>query len=158
MKLMMTSNKGKQLIKKHEGLHLKAYLCAAGVPTIGWGHTEGVRIGQTITEGQAEDFLVEDIASAERLLNAMAINFRQEQFDALVSWIFNLGTGCFVSSTMYKRIQAGADDETVTAEMVRWVYAGGRKLTGLMSRRVAEANMFLGYERYKVTNGQIVKI
>ena len=111
MKLMKTSNKGKNLIKEAEGLRLEAYLCPAKVPTIGWGHTKGVMMGQHITLAEAEDLLVEDIAPIERLLNGMKINFRQEQFDALVSWIFNLGEGKFKGSTMYKRIIGNAKDE-----------------------------------------------
>jgi lysozyme len=158
MKLMTTSNQGKDLIKAFEGLRLDAYRCPAGVPTIGWGHTKGVKMGQHITAAQAEDLLVEDIAPIEHLLNALRINFRQEQFDALVSWIFNLGLGNFNSSTMLSRIVNNAGDEEITDQLVRWVNAAGRPLPGLMNRRVAEANLFLGYERYKVNNGKIIKL
>jgi GH24 family phage-related lysozyme (muramidase) len=73
MKLMTTSNKGKNLIKEAEGLRLTAYVCPAGKPTIGWGHTKGVYMGQSITQQQAEDLLVEDITPAERLLNGVGI-------------------------------------------------------------------------------------
>ncbi|MBQ7514495.1 MAG: lysozyme [Prevotella sp.] len=158
MKLMTTSNKGKQLIKDYEGLRLKSYMCPAGVPTIGWGHTKGVKMGQTITEAQAEDLLVEDIAPIERLLNVLGINFRQEQFDALVSWIFNLGAGNFTNSTLCKRIMQGAADEEITDQIVKWTYSSGKQLVGLMKRRVAEANMFIGYERYKVEQSRIIKV
>ena len=158
MKLMKTSNKGKNLIKEAEGLRLEAYLCPAGVPTIGWGHTKGVKIGQHITLAEAEDLLVEDIAPIERLLNSMKINFRQEQFDALVSWIFNLGEGKFKGSTMYQRIVGNARDEEITDQMVKWIYSDGRPLPGLMKRRVAEANLFIGYERYKVNKDKIIKV
>ena len=155
---MTTSNQGKNLIKEAEGLRLDAYRCPAGIPTIGWGHTKGVKMGQTITEVQAEDLLVEDIAPIERLLNIMGINFRQEQFDALVSWIFNLGQGNFLHSTLCGRIKSGADDQAIADEIVRWVNSNGRPLLGLMKRRVAEANMFLGYDRYKVQNSKIIKV
>lgn len=158
MKLMKTSNKGKNLIKEAEGLRLDAYLCPAKVPTIGWGHTKGVKMGQHITLAEAEDLLVEDIAPIERLLNGMKINFRQEQFDALVSWIFNLGGGKFKGSTMYKRILEDARDEEITDQLIRWDKASGRPLPGLMKRRVAEANLFIGYERYKVNNNRIIKV
>ena len=158
MKLMKTSNKGKNLIKEAEGLRLEAYLCPAGVPTIGWGHTKGVKMGQHITLAEAEDLLVEDIAPIERLLNGMGINFRQEQFDALVSWIFNLGSGAFRGSTMHKRIVEDARDEEITDQMVQWVKASGRPMPGLLKRRVAEANLFIGYERYKVNNNRIIKV
>ena len=158
MRLMKTSNRGKDLIKQAEGLRLTAYRCPAGVPTIGYGHTKGVSMGQHITAAMAEDMLVEDIAPIERLLNALGINMRQEQFDALTSWIFNLGEGAFSSSTMLKRIKAGAADEDITDQLVKWTYSGKQQLTGLMTRRVKEANMFLGYERYKMDKGRIVKI
>ena len=157
MRLMKTSNQGKNLIKEAEGLRLDAYRCPAGVPTIGWGHTKGVRMGQHITVQMAEDMLVEDIGPLERLLNGMRINFRQEQFDALVSWIFNLGAGNFKSSTMYKRILENANDEEITDQLIKWTYSGKQQLPGLMKRRVAEANLFIGYDRYKVNNGKIIK-
>lgn len=158
MRLMKTSNQGKNLIKEAEGLRLDAYRCPAGVPTIGWGHTKGVKMGQRITLAMAEDLLVEDLSPIERLLNGLKINFRQEQFDALVSWIFNLGAGNFKGSTMYKRILEDAKDEEVTDQLVKWTYSGKQQLPGLMQRRVAEANLFIGYERYKVNNGKIIKV
>lgn len=158
MRLMKTSNQGKNLIKEAENLRLDAYLCPAGVPTIGWGHTKGVRMGQHITVHMAEDMLIEDIGPIERLLNGMKINFRQEQFDALVSWIFNLGGGSFKSSTMYKRILENASDEEITDQLIKWTYSGKQQLPGLIKRRVAEANLFIGYARYKVNNGKIIKV
>lgn len=158
MTLMTTSNRGRDLIKEFEGLSLKAYLCPAGRWTIGYGHTAGVRKGQVITQDDAGRMLADDCHVAERTLNALGVNFRQEQFDALVSWIFNLGTGSFSTSTLRKRILAGAADEQVADEMVRWVNASGKPMPGLMRRRAAEANMFLGRERYKVSNNRIVKI
>lgn len=155
---MTTSPEGKNIIKSFEGLRLEAYRCPAGIPTIGWGHTKGVRMGQHITREQAEDMLVEDIAPIERLLNALGINFRQCQFDALVSWIFNLGEGNFKQSTLLKKIMANAKDEEISDEIVKWVYAGKMPLPGLMNRRVMEATLFLGYDRYKVNNGKIEKV
>lgn len=155
---MKTSSQGKNLIKEAEGLRLEAYRCPAGVPTIGWGHTKGVRMGQHITVQMAEDMLIEDIGPIERLLNGMKINFRQAQFDALVSWIFNLGSGNFKGSTMYKRILENAADEEITDQLIKWTYSGKQQLAGLMKRRVAEANLFIGYERYKVNNGKIIKV
>lgn len=155
---MTTSYKGKDIIKSFESLRTDSYICPAGKWTIGWGHTKGVKMGQHITKQQAEDMLVEDIAPIERMLNAVGINFRQEQFDALVSWIFNLGMGNFSKSTMLKRIVEGADDEKITDEMVKWVFAGKQRLPGLARRRVAEANLFIGYDRYGFRNGEIYKI
>lgn len=158
MRLMKTSNSGKDLIRTAEGLRLNTYLCPAGKPTIGYGHTKGVSMGQHITPSQAEDLLVEDIAPIEKSLHGMRINFRQEQFDALVSWIFNLGWGRFSTSTLYKKVTALSADEDITDEIVKWIYSGKKPLAGLMARRVKEANLFLGYERYKVMNNRIVKI
>lgn len=158
MRLMTASNKGKDLIKAAEGLRLDAYRCPAGVPTIGWGHTKGVKMGQSITLAMAEDLLVGDIGPIERLLNSLGINFRQEQFDALVSWIFNLGDGKFKNSTLYKRILENASDEEITDQMVKWIYSGKKQLPGLVKRRVAEANLFIGYDRYKVNNDKIIKV
>ena len=148
MKKMTTSKLGLQLIKDFEGLRLTAYKCPAGVWTIGYGHTKGVKQGMVIDQARADDLLIEDVAPIERQLNALNINFRQEQFDALVSWIFNLGAGNFIGSTLYKKIGNDAPDEEIAAEFVRWVKAGGHPLVGLMKRRVAEANMFVGYDLY----------
>ena len=150
MKKMTTSKLGLQLIKDFEGLRLKAYRCPSGVATIGWGHTKGVKMGQTITEAQACDYLVEDVGPIERLLNIVGVNFRQEQFDALVSWIFNLGAGNFQHSTLLKKITADASDQEVAAEIVKWIYADNKPLVGLKRRRVSEANMFVGYELYEL--------
>ena len=148
MKKMTTSRKGLQLIKEFEGLRLGSYKCPAGFWTIGYGHTKGVKQGQVIDQMRADDMLIEDIAPIERLLNSIGINFRQEQFDALVSWIFNLGQDSFKNSTILKRIMDNADDTEIADQIIRWVYASGKILTGLKKRRIAEANMFLGYERY----------
>lgn len=151
MTLMKISDNGIKLIKQYEGCKLFAYRDSVGVATIGYGHTKGVRMGQAITQRQADEFLREDITEAEKVLNNMGINFTQNQFDALCSWIFNLGMGNFIHSTMMKRINTGAEDEAITDELIRWHNAGGKPLLGLMRRRVAEANMFLGRERYKIT-------
>lgn len=154
---MTTSVEGKRLIKNFEGLRLEAYKCPAGVPTIGYGHTKGVKIGQKITAAQAEDYLVEDIGPIERELNNLEINFRQEQFDALVSWIFNLGLGNFRHSTMLIRISTDASDVEITDQMVRWVNSTGSPLIGLKKRRIAEANMFLGYDKYYLDDKNNIK-
>ena len=157
MKKMTTSVLGKRLIKDFEGLRLTAYKCPAGVATIGWGHVKGVKMGITITERQAEDYLVEDIGPIERQLNKLGVNFRQEQFDALVSWIFNLGIGKFKASTILKKIQTDASDEDIASEFIRWIYAGGKPLPGLKRRRVAEANMFVGYKLYYLDDKNNIK-
>ena len=157
MKKMTTSRLGLRLIKDFEGLRLAAYKCPAGVWTIGFGHTKGVKQGQVITEAQACDYLVEDIGPIERQLNKLGINFRQEQFDALVSWIFNLGWGNFSNSTLKKKIIADAKDEDIAAEFIKWINAGGKPLPGLKKRRVAESNMFVGYELYYLDEKNNIK-
>lgn len=154
---MTTSKAGLELIRSFEGLVLKAYRCPAGVPTIGYGHTKGVSIGQTITEAQANDYLVEDIVPIERELNKLGINFRQEQYDALVSWIFNLGLKNFWNSTMLLRIKMDSSDVEITDQMVKWVNAAGKPLVGLKKRRIAEANMFLGYDKYYLDKDNNIK-
>lgn len=148
MKKMTTSRAGLRLIKDFEGLMLGAYKCPAGVWTIGYGHTKGVKRGMVISHEQADDYLVEDIGPIEKYLNGLGINFRQEQFDALVSWIFNLGAGNFNVSTLKKKILGDASDKEIAKEIVRWYNASGQPLLGLKKRRIAEANMFVGYELY----------
>lgn len=154
---MTTSRNGLQLIKNFEGLRLGSYKCPAGVWTIGYGHTKGVKQGQVIDQGKADDYLVEDIAPIERLLNDLRINFRQEQFDALVSWIFNLGASAFQRSTLYIRIGTNASDEEITDQIIKWVNAAGKPLVGLKKRRIAEANMFLGYDKYYLDEKNNIK-
>lgn len=159
MTLMTISQKGIDLIKTFEGCKLFAYRDSVGIPTIGWGHVKDVKMGMSITQKQAEEFLKSDIKPVERLLNGMGINYTQNQFDALTSWIFNLGEGNFKKSTMYKNIVARKSDVEITDQMVKWVNAGGRPLLGLKKRRVAEANMFLGKTAYRVDNlGNIKKV
>lgn len=143
MRLMTISSEGLALIKRFEGCRLKAYKCPAGVLTIGYGHTKGVTAGMTITQSRAEELLREDVAPVERLLNALKINLRQGQFDALVSFIFNLGAGAFGSSTLKKKIVAGAADKDIVAEFRRWTKAGGKVLPGLVQRRDAEAALWM---------------
>ena len=144
MRKMRTSQDGLSLIKKYEGLRLKAYLCPAGVWTIGYGHTRGVTKGMTITEEIADKLLVEDVADAERAINGLNVPLRQGQFDALVSFIFNLGVGNFNASTLKKLILAQAkSDAAIAKEFKKWDKAtvGGRKvsLPGLTKRRAEEA-------------------
>lgn len=148
MRLMTISDKGLELIKAFEGCKLFAYRDSLGVPTIGYGHTKNVRIGQAITQQQADEFLRSDLQECEKTLNECGINFRQEQFDALCSWIFNLGRTAFLNSTMLQRIQAYTADIEVTDQLVRWHNAVGKPLRGLKRRRIAEANLFLGKEVY----------
>lgn len=161
MTLMKTGEKGLALIKEAEGLRLKAYKAVPSEKyyTIGYGHYGAdVVAGMEISESRAVALLKQDLRVAETYLNSLCINFSQNQFDSLASWIYNLGVGSFSKSTLRKKIVAKADDEAITDEIVKWVNAGGKPLLGLKRRRVKEANLFLGKERYKVdVFGNIVK-
>lgn len=143
MKLMTTSQAGRDLIKKYEGLRLKAYKCPAGVWTVGYGHTRGVTSSTEISQSMADLFLQDDIRPLERYINKLGINFRQGQFDALVSFMFNLGEGNFNKSTLKKKILAGGNDEDIAAEFKKWNKAGGKVLDGLTKRREEEAELWL---------------
>lgn len=147
---MRTSNKGLDFIKSCEGCKLYAYRDAVGILTIGYGHTKNVKSGMTITQEQANKFLEEDIQPIEKELNKLGINFKQNQFDALCSFIFNLGIGSFNNSTMKKYILAQKEDIDITDQLVKWHNAGGKPLLGLKRRRVAEANLFLDRDLYYV--------
>lgn len=130
-------------IKGFETLELKAYKCPAGVLTIGYGHTRGVKDGQVITEAQADVLLKGDILNVEKSLNSMSITFTQGQFDALVDFCFNLGMVKFIGSTLYTKILVHAPDDEIAAQFRRWVYGGGKKLDGLVKRREWEVQSWI---------------
>jgi len=141
---MKISNTGIDLIKHFEGCELEAYHCAAGVPTIGYGHIKGVQMGDTITQEQAEQMLVEELNEYEGYINDMVTTpLSQNQFDALVSWVYNLGGGNLKASTLLKVLNSG-DFNGVPAQLMRWNKAGGKVLEGLTRRRQAEADLFSG--------------
>lgn len=126
-------------IKEFEGLRLRAYRDSGGKPTIGYGHTLGVRMGQRITELQAEEMLRQDLWVAGRFPNTIKEINTQGKYDAVVSFIFNLGVGSFKRSTLYKHIRHHAPDKLIQAEFRRWVHSGGKVLPGLVKRREWEA-------------------
>lgn len=140
---MITSDEGIKLIKHYEGLRLQSYQDSVGVWTIGYGHTgRGVGPGQTIDEHEAESLLRHDLLAAEHCVNAhVRVNIDQHQFDALVSFVFNLGCGAFLSSTLLRKLNAG-DYEGAHDEFHKWCHAGKRVLRGLVDRRQAEAEEF----------------
>lgn len=146
MTLMKTSENGKALIREFEGLRLTAY---KAVPTekyytIGYGHYGAdITKGMTITKERAEELLTKDITPIEQHLNAMMVNFTQNEFDALVSLIFNIGIGNFKTSTLRRKIMENRDDDAIHKEFLKWVYSGGVMLPGLVKRREREANLFL---------------
>lgn len=141
---LVVSDDWRQLVTNFEGLRLEAYQDAVGVWTIGYGHTLGVKRGQVITEAQADQLLFKDVerfeASVNRLVTAA---LTQYQFNALVSFAFNVGGGNLKSSTLLKKLNRG-DYKGAEQEFMKWVYAGGQQLRGLKRRRAAEAAMFSG--------------
>ena len=143
---MKTSPKGIALIKEFEGLRLKAYKCPGGVWTIGYGHTAGVKPGMTITEEQAEQFLKEDLIVFEKAVNNQNLSINQNQFDALVSLIYNIGIGNFQKSTLLRKSRINANDNSIMDEFLRWVYSKGRVLPGLQRRRLAEMKLYFSNE------------
>lgn len=140
---MNIAKPGLDLIKSYESLSLKAYRDSGGVPTIGWGSTRGVRMGMQISQEQAEQRLLEDVADAEATVNKrVTVPMAQHQFDALVSFVFNVGGGAFRKSTLLEKLNL-ADYYGAANEFMRWVKAKGRVLPGLVKRRAAERALFL---------------
>lgn len=139
---------GLELIKSFEGLKLTAYLDIVGVPTIGYGCTKGVTKEdvlkkRTITEQEALNMMIHELATFEDGVNkCVTIAINQNQFDALVSFAYNLGLGSLQKSTLLKMLNSG--DITNTAEQfLRWNKAGGKEVSGLTRRRQAERSLFL---------------
>lgn len=140
---MKIGTNGLNLIKFFEGLKLRAYKCPADIWTIGYGHTDGVAPDDIVTEAQAISLLFEDLAKSERAVNQYVhVTLTQNQFDALVSFTFNLGVGNFRTSMLLKKINAG-DYDGASQEFGRWIRAGGKALAGLVSRREAESALFM---------------
>ncbi len=138
-----TSQAGINLIKSFEGCKLTAYQDSVGVWTIGYGHTANVYSGMKITEAQAEAYLKQDLKTSENAVNnKVTYSIKQNQFDALVSFTFNVGSGNFGSSTLLKKLNQG-DISGAANEFTKWIYAGGEILDGLVRRRAAEKEMFL---------------
>ncbi len=127
-------------LKEFEGLRLKSYRCSAGVWTIGYGHTRGVKAGQVITKTQAETLLHGDLLPVERYVDGLKLHLTQGQFDALVDFAFNLGTGALGRSSLLQKVLLKTPTADIQAEFRKWVYAGGKKLPGLVKRREWEAN------------------
>ena len=135
---------GLDLIKRFEGFSSRSYICPAGHPTIGYGHL--VRADESFEEGvskeEAEALLRRDTGNAERsVLRLINVSLTDGQFDALVSFTFNLGGGALQRSTLRRKINREEHGE-VPVEFRRWVFAGGRRLKGLVRRRAAEAVLY----------------
>lgn len=142
---MKISKQGIKLIKKFEGFKPYTYLCPANILTIGYGHTRGVRLGQTCTEEDAEQFLKEDLELAEAEVNKVAekVDLTQGQFDSLVSFTFNIGAGNFQTSTLRRKVLNNPADPSIKAEFGKWVYVRGKVNQGLQRRRLEESRLYL---------------
>lgn len=140
---MKTSDHGIAFIADHEGLVLHTYKDAVGILTIGVGHTgPDVLPGMTITREQAMELLRSDVYEAEHSVNSLVkVELTQDQFDALISFVFNVGGTAFSKSTLLKKLNKG-DYQGAALEFSRWNKAGGRELLGLTKRRIAEARLF----------------
>lgn len=142
---MKTSDKGIEFLIKEEGEVLHAYRCQAGVLTIGVGHTGGVTPDMKITKEQSRELLKSDLIRFENVVNeTIKHELLQHQFDALVSFSFNVGTQAFKNSTLAKKINANAPWTEIRYEFLRWNKAGGKVLAALTSRRKREAKLFYG--------------
>jgi lysozyme len=131
-----------EALKGFEGCRLRAYKCPAGVWTIGYGHTKGVKEGQVITSAQAESLLRGDLRVYESGVEQLGVPLTQCQFDALVDFAYNLGLDALRRSTLLTKIRLGASEAEIRKEFMRWVNAGGKRLPGLVRRREWEANRF----------------
>jgi len=141
--LMDYSKTGLQLTERFEGCRLTTYSDVAGVLTIGYGHTgPDVVPGLTITQEQAEQLLQEDIANAVDAVNGLvSVQLEQNEFDALVDFVFNLGRKAFADSTLLQLLNAG-DYVAAGEQFERWSHASGKVVAGLLARRKAEASAF----------------
>jgi lysozyme len=141
---MKTSQRGIDLIKSFEGCELRAYRDAVGVLTIGYGHTVGVKEGDVITQAQADNMLADDLVIYEQGVHSLVRRtLTQGQFDALVSFAFNVGIGALGKSTLLRMLNSG-DYASAAQQFARWNKAGGRELRGLTRRREAERRLFCG--------------
>lgn len=143
---MKISQKGIDLIKRFEGFRSKPYQDAAGVWTIGYGSTRGVtQTMKDITEAEGERMLREAVAADERqLAGFLPTTLTQNQYDAICSFVYNVGVAAFRNSTLFRLVCTFPDDgKRIKTEFGRWVHAGGKRLDGLVARRAAEAELYL---------------
>lgn len=133
---------GLDIIKRFETLRLTAYADPIGIPTIGYGHTRGVKLGDTITEEHANMFLADDLQDAESHIEQMInIDININQFSAMVCLVFNIGWSDFAKSTIRRLVNDG-DFDGAAGEFCKWNHAGGQQLPGLTRRRQAEEELF----------------
>ncbi|EAU0368156.1 TPA: lysozyme [Salmonella enterica subsp. enterica] len=140
---MKTSDNGRAFIRAREGVKLAAYQDGGGVWTIGYGHTRGVKQGQVIIHEQADEFLDSDLRQVESCISErVTVALNQNQFDALVSFVFNVGRQAFSDSTLLKKLNEG-NYRAAADQFTRWVYDNDQFVQGLYNRRVAERDLFL---------------
>lgn len=140
---MKISSTGIDLIKHFENCHLTSYLCPANIWTIGYGHTGGdVMENIIISQEQAESLLISDLNYFEDRINSLKLPLNQNQFDALISFTFNLGYGNLLKSTLLKKAKINVNDLTISQEFMKWNKAGGKELKGLTLRRKAESDLY----------------
>lgn len=149
MKATKLSLKGFELIKRFEGLKLKAYLCPAGIPTIGYGNTyylSGKKVllsDPQITKEQAEDLLKNLLIPYEKAVDSFCRDdINQNQFDALVAFSYNVGVGALQKSTLIKKVNLNLKDVSIADEFLKWNKSNGSVLKGLTTRRQAEADLY----------------
>ena len=160
---MKVNKQGIQLIKSFEGCFLNAYLCPAKVWTIGYGSTKyqngkPVKQGDKITQQEAETLLSDTLDEFSKGVSKLIkVELNDNQFSALVSFAFNLGTGALSKSTLLKKVNANSNDKTIEDEFMRWVSAGGKRLNGLVRRRTAESKLYFSwYNAVKRSLGLVV--
>lgn len=146
---MNISEKGIELIKRYETLRLTAYLCPAGVPTVGWGTTiypngSRVKLGDVISKDYAQSCFEHDIKRFVYKVDAFTTDkVNQNQFDALVSFAYNVGDTNLKKSTLLKLVNENPKDFVrIRAQFLKWCYADGVKFDGLIERRAREANLY----------------
>jgi lysozyme len=158
---MKTGEKGISLIRRFEGVSLRAYKCPAGIWTIGYGHTGNVAPGDKITTDTAVALLRHDLAERENFINSLNLKLTQNQFDALISLVYNIGAGNFKKSPVLEIVRANPESDKVREAFLRHVYANGTHdgkdndgdglidepgevimLQGLINRRNAELNLY----------------
>ena len=135
------------LIKKYEGYSGVAYLCPAKVPTIGWGSTmydngEPVKIGDVISKARAEDLLNYEVRHFSDKINRLELGLNQNQFDSIVSLVYNIGIQAFRKSTILRLISQNPNSLDIAVQFGRWVYGGGKMLPGLVKRRADEMELY----------------
>ena len=139
----MNLDKAIEIIKRYEGCKLKAYLCPAGVWTIGWGETEGVCKDMEWTQNLADYYLLKRVNEiAVAINNLVKVKLNDNQLCALVSFVYNCGIGAFQKSTLFQEINSDRDSLKIKDEFMKWVTAKGVRLQGLVNRRDAEAKLY----------------